>query len=235
MRSFPTTTRPLRKLLIFARIPERNRVKSRLASDLGADRALEIYRAMVADVLEGIGEGDDELDVELAWTGSGEVEGSAIVELCGNRHAVMQSGRDLGERLVVAFSERVVFQPTEAIVAIGVDDPALTREHVLCAFRLLESCEWVVGPAADGGYYLIGCRAGAFHPSVFEKIDWGTSRVFGQTEESIRALGATLAVLPERFDLDRAEDLEKLASSDVEGAPRVRAILEKWSGESSSG
>lgn len=234
MRSFPTTTRPPRKLLVFARIPEKHRVKTRLAADIGADRALEIYRAMVEDVLEGIGECDDELDVELAWTASTEIEGAAIAALSGNRNPVMQSGRDLGERLVVAFSERVVFQPTEAIVAIGVDDPAITREHVLCAFRLLESCEWVVGPAADGGYYLIGCRAGAFHPSVFEKIDWGTSRVFGQTEESIRALGATLAVLPQRFDLDLAEDLERLASSDGGGAPRVRAVLERWKGEGSS-
>jgi len=234
MRSFPTTPRPSRKLLVFARIPEKHRVKTRLATDIGADRALEIYRAMVEDVLEAIGECDDELDVELAWAASTEIEGAAIAALCGNRNPVMQSGRDLGERLVVAFSERVVFQPTEAIVAIGVDDPALTRQHVLCAFRLLESCEWVVGPAADGGYYLIGCRAGAFHPSVFEKIDWGTSRVFGQTEESIRALGATLAVLPERFDLDRAEDLERLASSEGGGARRVREVLERWKREASS-
>ncbi|HVR42325.1 MAG TPA: TIGR04282 family arsenosugar biosynthesis glycosyltransferase, partial [Thermoanaerobaculia bacterium] len=190
MKDFRTRRRAPQKLLVFARLPQEGRVKTRLASEIGAGRALELYRAMLDDVLESIGDSDDQIDVDLAWTAAGEVAGEALRRAFGERDLSMQSGRDLGERLIVAFSERVIFQPTEKIVAIGVDDPSLGREDVLRAFHLLDSCEWVVGPASDGGYYLIGCRAAAFHPSVFEKIEWGSPRVLARTEESIRALGA---------------------------------------------
>ncbi|MGH9458719.1 MAG: TIGR04282 family arsenosugar biosynthesis glycosyltransferase [Thermoanaerobaculia bacterium] len=228
MRKFATGRRPKQKLLVFARLPQQGRVKTRLAADLGDERTVALYRAMIDDLLEGIGDSDEHVDLEIAWTAAGDVGGDDIRSAFGERHVFMQTGRDLGERLVVAFSERIVFQPTEKIVAIGVDDPALDREQILCAFHLLDSCEWVIGPAVDGGYYLIGCRAGAFHPSVFEKIEWGTPRVFEQTEDSIRALGATLAVLPRRLDLDGVRDLRRFATDGATGARRVLKLIRDW-------
>jgi glycosyltransferase A (GT-A) superfamily protein (DUF2064 family) len=85
------------------------------------------------------------------------------------------------------------------------------------AFDLLESCEWVVGPAADGGYYLIGCRALAFDPDIFRGIDWGTSSVLETTRRRIGAIGRTIALLPERYDIDTAADLERYASEQHDG------------------
>lgn len=228
MRSFPTTTRAVQRLLIFARLPQRGRVKTRLAAEFGADRALELYRAMLADLLERIGHSDPEIDVDVVWTAVGEVGGDELRDAFGDRQLTMQTGKDLGERLVVAFSERVVFHPTEKIVAIGVDDPRLGRDDVRRSFRLLDSCDWVIGPALDGGYYLIGCRAGSFHTSVFDKIEWGTPRVFRETEQSIRALGATVAVLPERRDLDVPSDLRSWAAEDSDAGTRLRRLIEQW-------
>jgi hypothetical protein len=121
----------------------------------------------------------------------------------------MQTGTTLGDRLAMAFSERFFFQATQKIIAIGVDDPRLSRETVDHAFALLDSCEWVLGPATDGGYYLIGCRAGAFDTSVFVDIEWGSEKVLATTQERIRALGSTVAMLPMRSDIDTAEDLER--------------------------
>ncbi len=228
MRSFPTKSRPPWKLIVFARVPRPGRVKKRLSSELGGERAARMYRAMIEDLLEKFSDADPEIDVEIAWISAGDASGEELRALFGERRLAMQTGHDLGERLVVAFSEKIVFHPTEKIVAIGVDEPTLDRACVVRAFRLLDGCDWVLGPSASGGCYLVGCRAGSFHPSVFEKIEWGTPRVFSGTENSIRALGASAAVLPERFDLDSSGDLRRFAARDPEGAPRVRGLIDEW-------
>lgn len=228
MRSFPTRPRPASKLIIFARLPQPGRVKRRLSAELGDERAARIYRAMIDDLLDDFREDDPEIDVEVAWIATGEVSGRELRDLFGERRLAMQTGRDLGERLVVAFSEKVVFHRTEKVVAIGVDEPTLDREAVMYAFRLLDSCDWVLGPSRSGRCYLIGCRSGSFHPSVFDKIEWGAPRVFSDTESGIRALGASAAILPERHDLESSGDLRRFAARGAQGAPRVGALIEEW-------
>ena len=71
----------------------------------------------------------------------------------------------------------------------------------------------MIGPATDGGYYLIGCRAAAFDSSVFAGIEWGTENVFATTVDKIRDVGGCVATLPERSDIDTAEDLERYGLS----------------------
>jgi rSAM/selenodomain-associated transferase 1 len=228
MRSFPTTARSSRKLLIFARLPRAGRVKTRLAAEIGAEKAARMYRAMIDDVLDEFGDGDEEIDVEIVWTSPGETSGADLRETFGARRLAMQTGRDLGERLVVAFSEKIVFHKTDKVIAIGVDEPTLRRDCILGAFRLLDGCDWVIGPSRSGGCYLVGCRAESFHPSVFEKIEWATPRAFSGTESGIRALGASAAVLPERLDLGSAGDFRRFAATAGDGAPRVRALVAEW-------
>ncbi|HEY0788373.1 MAG TPA: TIGR04282 family arsenosugar biosynthesis glycosyltransferase [Thermoanaerobaculia bacterium] len=228
MRSFPTKPRPTSKLIVFARLPRPGRVKKRLSSEIGDEKAARIYRAMIEDLLEKFAEDDPEFDVEIAWVAPGEVAGEELRDLFGDRRLATQSGRDLGERLVVAFSEKIVFHHTEKVVAIGVDEPTLDRDSVMHAFRLLDGCDWVIGPSRGGRCYLIGCRSGSFHPSVFEKIEWGTPRVFPGTESGIRALGASAAILPERLEIDSAGDLRRLAARGAQGAPRVHALIDEW-------
>jgi rSAM/selenodomain-associated transferase 1 len=204
---FPTIPPPQQRLLVFARLPERGAVKTRLARDAGNDRALAIYTAMLRDALASIGGSSDETEVEVMWAPTPIANAETLRAAFGDHTLAMQTGTDLGERLSMAFSERFFFHRTQKIVAVGVDDPTLPRALVDDAFALLESCEWVVGPAVDGGYYLIGCRGGSFDANIFDGIDWGTERVLGATLERIAGWNATVGVLPERRDIDGIDDL----------------------------
>jgi glycosyltransferase A (GT-A) superfamily protein (DUF2064 family) len=138
----------------------------------------------------------------------------------------MQTGATLGDRLSMALSERFFFHRTDKIVVIGADDPTLSRDLIDRTFALLDSCEYVLGPAADGGYYLIGCRALSFDPVIFQDIDWGTSTVLAATLERIAFIGRTVALLPERYDIDVVEDLKRYRSEEREG--ELSRVLREW-------
>lgn len=208
---FATVPPPAQRLLVFARIPERGRVKTRLAADVGDERALAVYEAMLRDVIAGIGDSTPDREIEFLWPPAEGVTGAVLRRAFAHHAVAMQTGPTLGDRLCMAFSERFFFHRTRKIVAIGVDDPLLSREMIDHAFSLLASCEYVLGPATDGGYYLIGCRALSFDASIFLGIDWGTPNVLRQTLERIAALNRTVALLPERMDIDTAADLERYA------------------------
>lgn len=206
--AFETIPPAPKRLLVFARLPERGAVKTRLAAEIGDDRALAVYSAMLRDTLASIGESRDDTEVEVMWAPTEAANGDALAKAFGQRSLAMQTGETLGERLSMAFSERFFFHRTERIVAVGVDDPTLPRPLIDAAFALLESCDWVVGPARDGGYYLIGCRGPAFDNDAFQDVAWGTSSVFSSTVAKIRAWQSNLAILPMRSDIDTAADLE---------------------------
>ena len=208
---FQTVPPPPQRLLVFARLPELGRVKTRLAADLGDERALAVYESMLRDLIQSIGDSTEETEIELLWPPTAGATGIALRSAFAHHAVAMQTGIDLSDRLSMAFSERFFFHRTEKIIAIGADDPKLPRELIDHAFALLDSCEWVVGPATDGGYYLIGCRAGAFDPEVFQGIEWGTASVLEATIAKIARSERTVALLPERCDIDTAEDLQRYA------------------------
>jgi rSAM/selenodomain-associated transferase 1 len=205
---FQTIPPPPKRLLVFARLPERGAVKTRLAADIGDDRALAVYEAMLRDTLRSIGGSNDETEVEVMWAPTDAADASTLAQAFGETSVAMQTGETLGDRLSMAFSERFFFHRTERIIAVGVDDPTIPRPLIDTAFALLESCDWVLGPATDGGYYLIGCRGPAFDNDAFQEIAWGTSSVFTTTVSRIRSWQGNLAVLPTRTDIDTAEDLQ---------------------------
>ena len=208
---FQTVPPPPNRLLVFARLPELGRVKTRLAADLGDDRALAVYESMLRDLIAAIGNSTRELEIELLWPPTTSATGAALRRAFAHHAVAMQTGADLSDRLSMAFSERFFFHRTEKIIAIGVDDPTLSRELIDHAFALLDSCEWVVGPAVDGGYYLIGCRAGAFDPEVFHGIAWGTETVLDATMAKIAKSERSVALLPQHCDIDTADDLQRYA------------------------
>lgn len=215
---FLTVAPPPQKLLLFARIPEPGRVKTRLAAEIGDARALAVYEAMLHDVLVSIGPSTPETEIEVFWPPTGIAGGEALRKAFGMHQTAMQTGQTLGDRLAMAFSERFFFHRTQKIIAIGADDPSLTREQIDHAFALLDSCEYVIGPAEDGGYYLIGCRAMSFSVSLFENIEWGSPSVLGTTMGRIAAMERTVAVLPRHYDIDTAADLERYAAEQHAGA-----------------
>lgn len=206
---FPTIPPPAQRLLVFARLPELGRVKSRLAEAIGEVAALAAYQTMLRDLLASIGKPSAETEIEILWAPTEGANGESLTRAFADLLTAMQTGATLGDRLSMAFSERFFFHATEKIIAIGVDDPSLPRTLIDHAFALLDSCEWVTGPAEDGGYYLIGCRAGAFDPLIFQGMAWGTSSVFVTTMSKIAEWQSSVAVLPVRWDIDVVEDWDR--------------------------
>jgi rSAM/selenodomain-associated transferase 1 len=225
---YHTTPPHAQRLLVFARVPERGKVKTRLAATLGDDRALDVYRAMLKDVLRSVGTPDPALEIEVMWAPTEVASSQSLKDAFGGFSLAMQTGETLGDRLAMAFSERFFFHRTEKIIAIGVDDPRISRELIEHAFSLLESCEWVVGPAEDGGYYLIGCRAASYNTEAFQEIQWGTSSVLRSTLDKIHGWGNTVATLPVRSDIDVAGDLERFAAEMNGATGELPALLRAW-------
>ncbi|HYK04380.1 MAG TPA: TIGR04282 family arsenosugar biosynthesis glycosyltransferase [Thermoanaerobaculia bacterium] len=223
---FPTVPPPPQRLLVFARLPELGKVKTRLAADVGDERALAIYEAMLRDLIASIGNSTPETEIEFMWPPTVGANGAALRRAFAHHSVAMQTGPTLGDRLSMALSERFFFHRTDKIVVIGADDPTLSRDLIDRTFALLDSCEYVLGPAADGGYYLIGCRALSFDPVVFHDIEWGTSTVLAATLQRIASVGRTVALLPERYDLDVAGDLKRYMAEEREG--ELSRVLREW-------
>jgi len=223
---FATVPPPPERLLVFARLPELGKVKTRLARSIGAAKALAVYEAMLRDLLASIGTSSETMEIEVMWAPSETADGALLARAFGSYSTAMQTGETLGDRLAMAMSERFFFHRTEKIVAIGVDDPRLSRATIDSAFALLDSCEWVLGPATDGGYYLIGCRAGAFDSAVFAGVQWGSPSVLRETLARIGASQQTVAQLPERYDIDVEDDLRRYAAAREEG--ELGELLRSW-------
>jgi len=214
---------PLRLLLLFTKPPRPGRVKTRLIGELTADEAARLHGTFLEDLLARLRQGDFEL--RLAWALDADEEVPA-----GPVPGVRQQGSDLGERLYRALSEAAA--GAGAVAAVGSDHPTLPLELVHRAFAMIEDGEAgadvVLGPAEDGGYYLIALRAGAVSPRLFADVAWSTDRVLAATLERCRELGLRAELLPLAADVDTPDDLRRLAArmadSDL-GCPRTRDLL----------
>jgi rSAM/selenodomain-associated transferase 1 len=190
-------------LMVFVRDPEKGKIKSRLAASLGQEATRKLYRCFVVDLLGNISEGDYRIAICFHPPDSGH----AISEWLGPDYLYApQTGEDLGERMENAFREAFAGGYLKAAL-IGSDLPDLPPDIVEEAFRKLDDCQSVIGPATDGGYYLIGFRREYFSPVVFDGIEWGTGSVFGATIRLLHMAGRTVHVLPQWRDMDRIGDL----------------------------
>ncbi|HEV7509568.1 MAG TPA: TIGR04282 family arsenosugar biosynthesis glycosyltransferase [Thermoanaerobaculia bacterium] len=210
---------PPRRLLLFTKTARAGKVKTRLIGDLTPADAARLHVAFLEDVLARLREGDFEL--RIAWALDPEEDVPA-----GPVPGVRQRGSDLGERLYRALSEAAA---SGAVAAVGSDHPTIPLELVHRAFAAVESgTDVVLGPAEDGGYYLIALRAGAVLPRLFADIAWSTEQVLPSTLERCRELGLTVELLPMASDVDTPDDLrrlaERMAVSDL-GCPRTRGLL----------
>jgi len=214
---------PVRRLLLFTKPARPGRVKTRLIGDLTPAQAAELHAAFLDDLLERLHAG--RFAVTLAWAldALDEIPDSPIP-------GIRQRGDDLGERLYNALSEAAA--GGAAVAALGSDHPALPVAVAERAFDLLEEgADVVLGPAEDGGYYLIALRAEAVARRLFEDIAWSTDRVFPATLERIAELGLRLELLPQASDVDTPDDLRRLAAAMTDedlGCPRTRALLAAW-------
>lgn len=180
------------KLSIFARLPVPGKVKTRLIPALGEEGAARLYAQLLARTVAEAKESG--LHFELRVTG-GEI--AAFHDLFGEDVAVVDQGDgDLGDKMARVGAPALL---------IGSDCPGVTAPLLRAAAEALDDRRVVLGPANDGGYYLIGFREPA--PFLFENMEWSTSRVFPETLARLAARGWGPAVLPELTDIDTAEDL----------------------------
>ena len=217
-----------RCLLVLTKPPIAGRVKTRLIGRLTADQAAELHRAMTEDVVTGVDGG--EFEVVVAW----DLEDDEEAPQDWPRPGLLswrQPAGDLGDRLFGLLARAA--ERYEAVAAVGTDHPGLGHELVEAAFAALESSSDVVlGPALDGGYYLVGVRRGALGPRLFAEIDWSTERVFEQTLERCGELGLSVHRLQPHADVDTSDDLSRLQNDLLAGrllAPATARLLASWS------
>ncbi len=214
-----------RCVVLFVKFPEKGKVKSRLAQDLGGDFVLLLYRSMVLDTIDMLKKSHFPFRVCFEPPGSGE----RVQQWLGMEYAYMpQTGVDLGERMEQAFV-RLFSEGMHEVLLIGSDIPGLTADVIGEAFRSLARFDAVVGPANDGGYYLVGFTKNAFLPRIFHGVQWSTGRVFQETVERLRRAKRSIHILPECIDADTREDLKAILNlregRAVAGAPRTMALL----------
>ena len=174
-----------RLLIFFVKSPEPGAVKTRLSAEIGRDLAVELYKEIGARSLKAVEGGDYEIRIDFyppdkeaevkAWLGEGRVY-------------FPQAGADLGQRMENAF--RSAFSDgAEYVVLTGSDIPDLSGKIIEEAFSKLYDNGAVIGPAKDGGYYLIGFSRQGFLPEVFNGIRWGGNSVFTDTMAAFRRAG----------------------------------------------
>jgi rSAM/selenodomain-associated transferase 1 len=190
---------PERTLGVFAKRPTPGAVKTRLAAESSADWAAAVAAAFLQDVM-------DRLSAVAARRVLAFAPPDALpyfTELVRGRFVLTpQSDGDLGRRMACFFAEQLA-AAAGPVVLVGTDSPTLPDELVEEAFRRLERADVVLGPAADGGYYLIGCARRP--PPVFDGIVWGGPRVLLDTVARLPA-DSRLALLPPWYDVDTLAD-----------------------------
>jgi len=210
------------RLVIFTRYPEPGRTKTRLVGVLGAQGAADLQKAMTERTVQTARRVRARIDVDVEICFDGGKERRMRRWLGADLHFRRQTGADLGERMSNAF--RAGFRAGgRRIVLVGADCPKLTVEVLQGAFQALERHEVVIGPARDGGYYLIGLTGAG--PDLFRGIPWGTDRVLPMALERLESAGISWALGDELVDVDTAEDLAVWEEATGKGRPSISVII----------
>ncbi|WP_310393185.1 TIGR04282 family arsenosugar biosynthesis glycosyltransferase [Hymenobacter sp.] len=190
-------------LLVFARVPALGRVKSRLAAGIGDAAALAVYNELLGITRAAVEQAGVPATVWLA-DAPGPAPAAAEAAQWPGMAVRGQPAGDLGQRMAAAFAAAFA-AGAGRVVIIGTDCPGLRAAHLTAAFARLRAHDVVLGPATDGGYYLLGLRQ--LRPELFEHKAWSTASVLADTLADARRLGCRVALLPELRDVDTAADL----------------------------
>ncbi len=192
-----------RSLLIFAKSPEPGQVKTRIAQEVGPDKAAEIYEEMLDRILR-------ESAPENLWERLLFITPESDADYFFRRglKTKLQKGKDIGERMANAFLD-ASNHGSEKIVLIGSDIPSLNYSDIVEAFEMLARGPAVIGPSEDGGFYLLGV-AGKYVSRASEllrrPIPWSTPAVLAELEKWCRVYQFFLEYLPLKNDIDTYED-----------------------------
>lgn len=201
---------PQGRILLFARSPVLGKVKTRLAQSIGEEKALQVHKKLMALVAECCFKAQL-CPVEL-WLSEPVKQDSFITGFCQRYRLALefQQGNNLGDRMNNAVNK--VLQQHEFTIIIGADCPAIDvayLEHAVSSVAIKNTDKRVViGPAEDGGYVLIGLRQSEHR--LFSEIDWGSDRVWRQTQAIAGELNWSIDELPTLWDVDRIADYQRL-------------------------
>lgn len=217
-------------VIVFTKYPEAGYAKTRLIPAVGAERAAEISRRLtercmdtvrtfcsshnarmsvfyaVQDKPDGVDTGRKILDARrelVKWLGCRE-----------NEEFVLQSDGDLGERLAESFRRSfrgAVGGKFLGVIVVGTDIPDISEATFQAAVAALRDSDTVIGPAADGGFYLLGMRS--FHPEIFHHVRWSTEFTLVDTARNIKSIGLSMSTLQTLRDIDLPEDLSYFEES----------------------
>lgn len=208
------------RLIVFTRYPRPGETKTRLIPALGEQGAADLQRQMTEHTMRGVGPLTTaaQMRVELRYAGGSEEEMREWLGPALGYHP--QGGGDLGMRMLRAFEDSFAASD-ERVVVIGSDCPGLRTEHLREGFAALARTDLVLGPASDGGYYLIGLRRSCAEralPALFSGIRWGSEQVLPATLRIAAAAGLLIDLLDILDDVDRPQDLA-IWEREISGAP----------------
>lgn len=186
------------------RYPAAGKAKTRLAADMGPEKAAEFYRICARQILQEMSSLPTQISKHIFFTDSPDHKN--VEEWAGPGFSFKaQAGRDLGERLVNAFKE-VFSEGALKAVIIASDTPDISADTVNRAMEALDGCDIVLGPSHDGGYYLLGMSRP--HQELFRGIPWSSPEVTKRTLARAGEMGLTTYLLPVLIDIDNFEDFK---------------------------
>jgi hypothetical protein len=188
-------------LIIFMKNPVKGKVKTRLAVDIGEDASLEVYHQLLARSRAVT----SKIDAKRFLYYSDRIEDDEWPTALFKKR--VQQGSDLGERMSEATQRIFEEDGIEKLILIGSDCYQLTEKHIQNAFDALRYADLVIGPANDGGYYLIGMNAN--YNDLFHNIPWSSEQVLRVTLSTAEQLKLSYVLLEELIDLDTFDDLKK--------------------------
>ncbi|WP_320009233.1 TIGR04282 family arsenosugar biosynthesis glycosyltransferase [Maridesulfovibrio sp.] len=209
-------------IIVFVKFPIAGKVKTRIGNDIGFETAAELYTVFVEDMLDNLNNAG--INPIIAYDPH-QAEDDYCAWL-GARRYMPQQGEDLGERMLNAL--RATFRlGFKTAILTGSDLPDLDPVVVHQAIQSIQKSPACIGPAKDGGYYLIGFQKGTLTDSVFKDMEWSTDAVFDETISRLKKRKIEPVILREHQDMDTLADLKRLTANpaNVLLCPKSMALL----------
>lgn len=192
-------------IVIMAKAPVPNKVKTRLIPPLTPSEASRLYHSFLLDKIKQVKSIGEALPF-IAYTPR-SCESFFRIIIPPDFSLVIQVGKDLGERLTKV-SQGLFAEEIKKVIILDSDTPNLPTDYIREGLARLDEADVVLGPCEDGGYYLIGMRS--FIPEIFSGIPWSTAHVTEFTIKKAQMLGLTVSLLPGWYDVDTVKYLKRL-------------------------
>lgn len=210
----------MKALILFIKYPQAGKVKTRLGVEVGFELAAELYRLFIHQTFELVQNCSAQKVFVAFEPANRETEFHKFIP---TKFSVFpQEGKNLGERMLNAF-QYVFARGYKNVAILGSDSPTLPLKNIDEAFEKLSKSDLVLGPAEDGGYYLIGLTQA--HPDLFDNIEWSSISVMQATIERAEKLQLQYKLLSVWYDIDTRESLMRAATEEKNGM--IKSLLEK--------